>query len=149
MEPVSNNYCTFPVLVRHANGRVQGQQAPPNPQVLLPIPPPPPAPPPPAPSSSPPAPSSSPEANVYVAMSPRRGDPVVADVEVDNGEAIDKLNCELATIDLKKRKAMDIMAKLEVRKRRIEHEISELKTEEYEAWTDRLLYTGRACSLWF
>ena len=84
----------------------------------------------------------------YVDISPQRATRVVADVGVDNKEAIEKLNCELATIDNQKQKFLDLMAVLNIKRRRIEHKIYELRVEQEQALIIRLSYTGRACSRW-
>ena len=85
---------------------------------------------------------------MYVDIPPRHREHVVADVGVDNSAAIEKLNCELATIDQQKRKLLDIIAVLNTKTRRTEHKIHELKNEQEKALIIRLSYTGRACSRW-
>ena len=70
---------------------------------------------------------------MYVDISPQRATRVVADVGVDNKEAIEKLNCELATIDNQKQKFLDLMAVLNIKRRRIEHKIYELRVEQEQA----------------
>ena len=83
---------------------------------------------------------------VYVDISPQRAARVVADVGVDNNEAIEKLNCELATMDTQKNKFLELIAVLNIKRRRIEHKIYELRVEQEQALIIRLSYTGRACS---
>ena len=149
--PSATAIAPFQFLVRHTKERVQGNQQAPVSKASLPIPPPPPVPPPPTPTSNPlfvepptyrnprrwPSRSTSPlpvqssaqsstSFGVYVDISPQRAARVVADVGVDNKEAIEKLNCELATIDQQMRKFLDLMVVLE-------HKIHELRVEQEQA----------------
>ena len=118
---------------------------------LLPIPPPPPLPAP----SAPPLPSassssfadSSPIRNVYMSSPIRPLYTHTANSDEEEfglDDNITRLNIALATVDLEKKKIQEASNKLEVKKRKLEHQLHELKKQKLnKEQTDSEALNGR------